>query len=105
ARRATPRRGVPPLHLARHGPLGALSEPVGPLQLVLIGFETTDRFRGDIAGEIADLRGRGMIRVLDARLFVRGDDGALTEVALNPLLAGPPPCTPGAALLGTHSDN
>jgi hypothetical protein len=63
---------------------------VGPLQLVLVGFETTDRFRGDIAREIADLRGRGVIRVLDARLFHRAEDGALTEIDLNPLLADPP---------------
>ena len=65
------------------------SREVGPLQLVLVGFETTERFRGDIAREIADLRGRGMIRVLDARLFHRSPDGKLTEVDLNPLLADP----------------
>jgi hypothetical protein len=63
--------------------------PVGPLQIVLVGFETTDRFRGDIAREIADLRGRGVIRVLDARLFHRSPSGELTEVDLNPLLAEP----------------
>jgi hypothetical protein len=63
--------------------------PVGPLQIVLVGFETTERFRGDIAREIADLRGRGVIRVLDARLFHRAPTGELTEVDLNPLLAEP----------------
>ena len=63
--------------------------PVGPLQIVLVGFETTERFRGDIAREIADLRGRGVIRVLDARLFHRAPSGELTEVDLNPLLAEP----------------
>jgi hypothetical protein len=76
---------------------------MGPLQLVLVGFETTDRFRGDIAREIADLRGRGLIRVLDARLFHRADDGALTEVDLNPLLAEPPARgNPIAHLLGAN---
>ena len=63
--------------------------PVGPLQIVIVGFETTERFRGDIAREIADLRGRGVIRVLDARLFHRAPTGELTEVDLNPLLAEP----------------
>jgi hypothetical protein len=63
--------------------------PVGPLQIVLVGFETTERFRGDIAREIAELRGRGVIRVLDARLFHRAPSGELTEVDLNPLLAEP----------------
>ena len=66
-----------------------MSEPVGPLQIVLVGFETTERFRGDIARELAALRGRGMIRVLDARLFHRSPEGKLTEVDLNPLLADP----------------
>ena len=65
------------------------SRDVGPLQIVLVGFETTERFRGEIAREIADLRGRGVIRVLDARLFHRAPDGKLTEVDLNPLLADP----------------
>ena len=75
----------------------------GPLQLVLVGFESTAGFRGDIAREIATLRGRGMIRVLDARLFHRGSDDKLTEVDLNPLLADPPPSgNPLAHLLGTN---
>jgi hypothetical protein len=63
---------------------------IGPLQLVLVGFETTERFRGDIARELADLRGRGLLRVLDARLFHRSPEGRLTEVDLNPLLADQP---------------
>jgi hypothetical protein len=76
---------------------------IGPLQLVLVGFETTERFRGDIAREIGQLRGRGMIRVLDARLFHRAPEGELTEVDLNPLLADPPPMgNPLAHLLGTN---
>jgi hypothetical protein len=76
---------------------------MGPLQLVLVGFETTERFRGEIAREIADLRGRGVIRVLDARLFHRSDDGKLTEIDLNPLLADPPkPGNPLAHLMGTN---
>jgi hypothetical protein len=74
---------------------------VGPLQLLLVGFETTERFRGDIAREIAELRGRGMIRVLDARFFHRAPDGGLTEVDLAPLLADPPSAhNPIARLLG-----
>ncbi|HEU4516413.1 MAG TPA: hypothetical protein VFR77_03840, partial [Steroidobacteraceae bacterium] len=59
----------------------------GPLQIVIVGFETTERLRGEAARELIDLRGRGMIRVLDARLFHRAPDDALTEVDLSPLLA------------------
>jgi hypothetical protein len=83
----------------------AIEPSVGPLQILLIGFETTERFRGDIAREVLSLRGRGMIRVLDARLLHRTPEGELTEVApLNPLLADPPPPAenPVARLLATN---
>ena len=47
--------------------MSAEEESVGPVQLILLGFETTDQFRGEIARELLDLRGRGIIRLLDAR--------------------------------------
>jgi hypothetical protein len=74
---------------------------VGPLQIVLVGFETTDRFRGDIARELAALRGRGVIRVIDARLFHRSPEGRLTEVDLGPIL-GTEQDTAIAHLLGAN---
>src|ERR1700742_911600 len=78
----------------------------GPLQIVIVGFETTERFRGDIARELLDLRGRGMIRVLDARLFHRSPDGDLTEADLGPLLAErPTDANPVAHLLGVNGAN
>jgi hypothetical protein len=81
-----------------------VSAEAGPIQLLLVGFETTERFRGDIARELANLRGRGMIRVLDARFFHRSETGKLTEVDLNPLLADPPtePSRAIAHLLGAN---
>ena len=83
--------------------MSALDDSIGPLQLLLVGFETTERFRGDIAREIGQLRGRGIIRVLDARLLHRSPEGKLTEVDLNPLLADPPPqANPIAHLMGTN---
>ena len=77
---------------------------VGPLQIVLVGFETTERFRGDIARELGLLSGRGVIRVLDARLFHRSEEGKLTEIDLNPVLAGvtDPPNRAIAHLLGAN---
>jgi hypothetical protein len=80
-------------------------DAMGPLQLVLVGFETTERFEGRIAREVAALRGRGMIRVLDARFYHRSPEGALTEMDLNQLLADPPPGRSGnpvAHLLGMN---
>src|SRR3954454_17262229 len=60
---------------------------VGPVQLLILGFETAENFRGEVARELLALRGRGMIRVLDARLLHRAPDGELTEVELGPLVA------------------
>src|SRR4051794_41551084 len=60
---------------------------VGPVQLLILGFDTAENFRGEVARELLALRGRGMIRVLDARLLHRTPDGELTEVDLGPLVA------------------
>ena len=77
----------------------------GPLQILLVGFETTERFQGEIARELLDLRGRGMIRVLDARFLHRAREGGkLTEVDLGPLIAERPAqdANPIARLLGVN---
>jgi uncharacterized membrane protein len=65
------------------------AEQPGPLQLIVVGFETTERFDGQIARELRDLRGRGLIRVVDARLLSRGRDGQLTETDLNQIIGDP----------------
>ncbi len=62
---------------------------IAPLQLIVVGFETTEHFDGQIARELRDLRGRGLIRVLDARLLSRGRDGELTETDLNQIIGEP----------------
>ena len=46
---------------------------IGPIQMIVIGFETNDRFKGEIMQELDALRGRGVIRVLDL-LFVMKDE-------------------------------
>jgi hypothetical protein len=76
----------------------------GPLQMLLVGFETTERFRGEIARELLELRGRGMIRVIDARFLHRARDGQVTEIDLGPLLADRPDeeANPIARLLGVN---
>jgi hypothetical protein len=82
----------------------AMAEPsVGPVQIIVVGFETTERFRGEIARELVDLHGHGMVRVLDARLFHRAPAGKLTEVDLNPLIGAPQSdAAPAARLLGLN---
>jgi hypothetical protein len=83
----------------------SIEEPgFGPLQIVIVGFETTDRLRGEAARELLDLRGRGMIRVLDARLFHRAPNDKLIEVDLGPLFADRPAehANPVSRLLGVN---
>jgi hypothetical protein len=80
----------------------ASDEPgFGPLQLLVVGFETTERLHGQIAREIAELRGRGLIRVVDARMLSRDTAGELSEIDLNPLL-GDPRWRPVAHLFGLN---
>src|SRR5690242_551237 len=76
----------------------------GPLQILLVGFQTTEQFRGHAARELLDLRGRGLIRVLDARFLLREPGGDLTEVDLGQLLVDPPAegVNPIARLLGVN---
>jgi uncharacterized membrane protein len=64
-------------------------ERYGPLQLIVVGFETTEHFDGQIARELRDLRGRGLIHVVDARLLSRSADGELTETDLNEIIGEP----------------
>jgi uncharacterized membrane protein len=45
---------------------------VGPIQLVVVGFPPEAQFRGEIIRALSDIRGRGVIRLIDA-LFVRKD--------------------------------
>jgi len=45
---------------------------VGPIQLIVIGFPSGAEFRGDTMRALSNLRGRGVIRIIDA-LFVRKD--------------------------------
>ncbi len=58
----------------------------GPLQLLVVGFPDLDHFTGRIAREMAALRGRGMIRVMDARMLSRHPDGTMTETDLNAVI-------------------
>jgi hypothetical protein len=80
---------------------------VGPLQLLLIGFDSTERFRGDVIHELMGLRGRGLFRVLDARLFQPAADGSFAEIDLNPIIADPaiPQANPLTRLMNANGGN
>jgi uncharacterized membrane protein len=52
--------------------------PTGPIQLIVIGYPPDARFTGELMRALSNLRGRGVIRIIDA-MFVRKDaDGRLT---------------------------
>lgn len=48
-----------------------------PIQLIVVGFETIDRFEGKIMRELEELQQRGIIRVLDLLLVVKDKSGNL----------------------------
>lgn len=58
---------------------------VGPVQVIVFGFERTDQFRGDVVRELANLRGRGLIRLLDLFLALKSANGEVNAVNLNDL--------------------
>jgi uncharacterized membrane protein len=58
---------------------------VGPVQVIVFGFERTDQFRGEVLAELAHLRGRGLIRLIDLFLAIKDPSGEITAVEMNDL--------------------
>ena len=57
---------------------------LGPVQLLVIGFDHPD-FRGEIAAELARLSDAGMVRVIDALVVSKDDNGEVTELEASEL--------------------
>jgi uncharacterized membrane protein len=58
---------------------------VGPIQVIVFGFERTDKFRGEVVEELANLRGRGLIHLIDLFLAVKSPSGEISATELNDL--------------------
>ncbi len=58
---------------------------VGPVQVIVFGFDRTDQFRGEVLEELTNLRGRGLIRLIDLFVAVKHEDGTLATVELDDL--------------------
>jgi len=58
---------------------------IGPVQVIVFGFERTDQFRGEVLEELANLRGRGLIRLIDLFLALKDPGGEIHAVELNDL--------------------
>lgn len=54
---------------------------MGPVQLILIKFDTAERFTGAIRKEIADLRRRGLLRLLDLLFVAKTADGRVSTMS------------------------
>ncbi|QDP96478.1 hypothetical protein FOE78_11695 [Microlunatus elymi] len=60
-------------------------EDVGPLQVLVVGFDSDAEFSGAIVEELERLITSGTIRVIDLRFLTRVDDDTITEVDLDSL--------------------
>ena len=58
---------------------------VGPVQVIFFGFDRTDQFRGEVLEELASLRGRGLIRLIDLFVALKDASGEIAAVELNDL--------------------
>ena len=58
---------------------------IGPVQVIIFGFERTDQFRGQVLEELASLRGRGLIRLLDLFLALKTPSGDILAMETNDL--------------------
>ncbi len=58
---------------------------IGPLQLLVIGFEPDAEFEGLVFDELERLTARGLIRVIDLGFVTKGDDGVLAGFELSGL--------------------
>lgn len=53
---------------------------IGPVQLIVINFETTEKFRGEILRELEAIRTRGVIRLIDLLFVAKDEAGEITAL-------------------------
>lgn len=58
---------------------------VGPVQVIVFGFDRTDQFRGEVLEELANLRGRGLIRLIDLFVALKDPSGEVIAAEMNDL--------------------
>jgi len=57
----------------------------GPIQMIMIGFERTDRFRGEITRELEKLSDKGVIRIIDLLFVMKDETGEIKALEGSPL--------------------
>jgi uncharacterized membrane protein len=58
---------------------------VGPIQMITIGFERIDRFRGEIMRELDRLSAKGEIRIIDLLFVMKDEAGEIRALEGTPL--------------------
>lgn len=58
---------------------------LGPVQLVVIGFDTLDEFRGDILDRLEEITPLNAVRILDALFVAKEDNGDLIALEVGDL--------------------
>ncbi len=66
-------------------PMSGPGMTVGPVQVIVFGFEGTDKFQGEVLEELANLRGRGLIRLIDLMVAAKDSDGAIRKAEVGGL--------------------
>ena len=61
--------------------------PLGPVQLLLVGFERPD-FSGEVLAELERLRDSDVVRVIDLLVVHKGADGVVRRLHHSDLIAG-----------------
>lgn len=54
---------------------------IGPIQMIVVGFDNTEHFEGGIQAALDSLRGRGLIKVLDLLFVMKNDYGEITTLS------------------------
>src|SRR6516164_8499915 len=58
----------------------ASTEPtLGPIQLIIVGFPPEAELHGELRRALSELRGRGVIRVIDALFVQKAADGSISQ--------------------------
>jgi len=60
-------------------------ENIGPIQMLVVGFDKDAEFRGAIMDELEDLSGRGLIRVIDLQFVMKETNGDLLAMEMSDL--------------------
>jgi hypothetical protein len=61
---------------------------IGPIQVIVFGFDRTDQFKGEVLQELRRLKSRGMIRVIDVFLAKKDAGGGMSSVEMSWLSEG-----------------